>query len=95
MPCPLPAAGHRRRVQARTDVELTSEQKARAAMLIADVSTMARDRVPNLPNPPPATAPGVIRIAVLRALAHPPTGATSERTAGTPALPRTRAVAST
>ncbi|ACU37163.1 hypothetical protein [Actinosynnema mirum] len=65
-------------VQARTEVELTEEQRARAAVLIADASAVARARVPELPAPPPATAPGVIATAVLRALAAPPDGNRSE-----------------
>lgn len=69
-------------VQARTDVELAPEQQARAAVLIADASAMARNRVPDLPSPPPATAPGVICTAVLRALASPPDGNKSETVGG-------------
>lgn len=69
-------------VQSRTEVELTEEQRARAAVLVADASAIARARVPELPTPPPATAPGVIATAVLRALAAPPDGNRSE-TVGT------------
>lgn len=67
-------------VQARTDVQLTAEQQARAAVLIADASAIVHARVPDLPDPPPATAPGVIATAVLRALASPPDGNKSETT---------------
>lgn len=69
-------------VQARTEVALSNEQQARATVLIADASALARARVPNLPTPPPATAAGVISTAVLRALASPPDGNTSETVGG-------------
>lgn len=69
-------------VQARTDVQLTTEQQARAAVLIADATALTRSRVPDLPTPPPATAPGVICTAVLRALASPPDGNKSETVGG-------------
>ncbi|WP_433268168.1 hypothetical protein ACQPZF_03540 [Actinosynnema sp. CS-041913] len=65
-------------VQARTEVQLTVEQQARAAVLIGDASAVIRARVPELSDPPPATAPGVIATAVLRALASPPDGNKSE-----------------
>lgn len=69
-------------LQARTEVQLTTEQQARAATLLADASALARARVPNLPDPPPDTAPGVICTAVLRALAAPPDGNRSETVGG-------------
>lgn len=69
-------------VQARTDVQLTGEQQARAAVLLADASALVYQRVPDLPDPPPATAPGVICTAVLRALASPPDGNKSETVGG-------------
>lgn len=65
-------------IQARTEVQLTAEQQARAAVLVGDASAIIRTRVPDLPDPPPATAPGVIATAVLRALAAPPDGNKSE-----------------
>ncbi|MFC5059798.1 hypothetical protein [Saccharothrix xinjiangensis] len=76
-------------VQARTEVQLTAEQQARAAVLVGDASAIVRARVPDLPDPPPATAPGVIATAVLRALASPPDGNKSETVGGhsrTPAV---------
>ncbi|MEV6448454.1 hypothetical protein [Amycolatopsis sp. NPDC051716] len=69
-------------VQARTDAQLSPEQEARVAVLIADASALARQRVPDLPDPPPATTPGVICTAVLRALASPADGNTSETVGG-------------
>ncbi|MFD8494261.1 hypothetical protein [Amycolatopsis sp. NPDC059657] len=69
-------------LQARTEYDLTTGQQARAAVLIADASALARARVPDLPDPPPATAPGVICTAVLRALAAPPDGNKSETVGG-------------
>ncbi len=81
MPPPLPLATVAD-VQARTDVQLTPEQQARVAVLLADASALARQRVPDLPDPPPATAVGVIGTAVLRALASPPDGNKSETVGG-------------
>ncbi len=69
-------------IQARTEVELTAEQEARAAVLVGDASAIIRARVPDLSDPPPATAPGVIATAVLRALASPPDGNKSETVGG-------------
>jgi hypothetical protein len=65
-------------VQARTEVQLNTEQQNRAAVLIADASAIVYAKVPDLPQPPPATAVGVICTAVLRALASPPDGNKSE-----------------
>lgn len=65
-------------VQARTEVQLTAAQQARAAVLVGDASAIIRVRVPDLPDPPPATASGVIATVVLRALASPPDGNKSE-----------------
>ncbi|WNV86572.1 hypothetical protein [Umezawaea sp. Da 62-37] len=65
-------------VQARTEVQLTPEQQARAAVFIGDATAIIRTRVPDLSDPPPATAPGVIVTAVLRALASPADGNKSE-----------------
>lgn len=53
-------------------------------MLIADASALVPVRVPDLPSSHPATAPGVICTVVLRALASPPDGNTSETVGGTP-----------
>jgi hypothetical protein len=69
-------------VQVRTDVQLTAEQQARAAVLLSDASALARARIPGLPDPPPETAPGVICTAVLRALASPPDSNKSETVGG-------------
>ena|SRR5437763_5093686 len=69
-------------VQARTDIQLNAEQQTRAAVLIKDASALVRQRVPDLPEPPPATAVGVICTAVLRALASPPDGNKSETIGG-------------
>lgn len=69
-------------VQARTDVELTPAQQARAAVLIADATALARSGVIPFPEPPPDTAVGVICTAVLRALATPPDGNASETVGG-------------
>lgn len=69
-------------VQARTEVELDVAQQARAAVLIADASALARTRVPTMSSPPPETAVGVICTAVLRALATPPDGTKSETVGG-------------
>ena len=65
-------------VQARTEVQLSAEQQTRAAVLVGDASAIIRTRVPDLSDPLPATAPGVIATAVLRALAAPPDGNKSE-----------------
>lgn len=69
-------------VQARAENELTTVQQARAAVLLADASARVRQQVPDLPDPPPDTAPGVICTAVLRALASPPDGNASETVGG-------------
>jgi hypothetical protein len=69
-------------VQARTDVELTPAQQARATVLIADAGALARSRVIPFPAPPPDTAVGVICTAVLRALASPADGNKSETVGG-------------
>ena len=69
-------------VRARADVPLTAEQEARAAVLLADASARVRQKVPDLPDPLPDTAPGVISTAVLWALASPPDGNTSETVGG-------------
>ncbi|WP_143532183.1 hypothetical protein [Saccharothrix sp. ALI-22-I] len=69
-------------VQDCTEVRLIPEQQARAAVLPADASALARARVPDLPNPPPDTAPGVIFTVVLRALTAPPDGNRSETVGG-------------
>lgn len=69
-------------VAARTDVELSIEQQARVAVLIADATALARARVATLSTPPPATAVGVICTAVLRALSAPPDGNKSETVGG-------------
>lgn len=69
-------------LQIRTDAQLDPAAQARAEVLIADASALARARVPGLPIPPPATAVGVICTAVLRALATPPDGNKSETVGG-------------
>ena len=69
-------------VQARTDVQLSAAQRVLVAVLLGDASALARQRVPDLPDPPPDTAPGVICTAVLRALASPADGNTSETVGG-------------
>ena len=58
-------------VQARTETQLTPVQRALAAVYCADASAMAHNRVPNMANPPPPTAVGVVCTAVLRALNVP------------------------
>lgn len=79
LPAPLATVAD---VQARTELQLTPEQQARTAVLVGDASAIARARVPDLSDPPPATAPGVIATAVLRALASPPDGNKSETVGG-------------
>ncbi|WP_026424675.1 hypothetical protein [Actinokineospora inagensis] len=74
-------------VQARTDQDMTPEQQARAAVLIADASALARSRVMPFPNPPPDTAVGVICTAVLRALGTPADGTKSETVGGHTRVP--------
>ncbi|WP_158885071.1 hypothetical protein [Amycolatopsis anabasis] len=69
-------------VQARTDEALSTEQQARVAVLIADASAIIRHDVPNMPEPPPDTAVGVVCTAVLRALASPADGNASETVGG-------------
>lgn len=69
-------------VQARTDVELSTAHRARVTVLIEDASALVNVRVPDLPDPPPATVTGVISTAVLRALAAPPDGNVSETVGG-------------
>lgn len=58
-------------VQARSPQPLDDEQQARAAVLLADASAIIRTKVPDMPQPPPDTAVGVVCTAVLRALATP------------------------
>lgn len=69
-------------VQARTDHQFTTDERARVAVLCADASAMARSLVPTMPVPAPATAVGVVSTAVLRALASPPEGLTEEAIGG-------------
>ncbi|OKI28602.1 hypothetical protein A6A25_30795 [Saccharothrix sp. CB00851] len=69
-------------VQARTEAQLTTEQQTRAALLVGDASAIIHARVPDLSDPPRATAPGAIATAVLRALASPPDGNKSETVGG-------------
>ncbi|ONI86927.1 hypothetical protein ALI144C_09740 [Actinosynnema sp. ALI-1.44] len=57
---------------------LNAEQLSRAAVLIADASAIVYAKVPDLSQPPPATAVGVICTAVLRAMASPADGNKSE-----------------
>jgi hypothetical protein len=65
-------------VQARSPQPLDADQQARAAVLLADASAIIRTRVPEMPQPPPDTAVGVVATAVLRALANPADGLTNE-----------------
>jgi hypothetical protein len=65
-------------VQARSVQPLDDEQQARAAVLLADASAIIRTKVPDMPQPPPDTAVGVVCTAVLRALANPADGLTTE-----------------
>ncbi|MBE1574483.1 hypothetical protein ACFORH_38800 [Amycolatopsis roodepoortensis] len=69
-------------VRKRSEAPLTTEQEARAAVLLEDASAWVRHEVPDLSDPPPDTAPGVICTAVLRALASPADGNTSETVGG-------------
>jgi hypothetical protein len=69
-------------VQDRAPQPLTDAERDRASVLIADASAIVVVKVPDLPQPPPATAVGVICTAVLRALASPADGNKSE-TVGT------------
>ena len=79
---PLPTLATFADLQARTEIKLSSEQEARATVLLTDASARVRQQVPDLPDPPPDTAPGVVCTAVLRALASPPDGNTSETVGG-------------
>ena len=65
-------------VQARSAQPLDTEQQARAGVLLADASAMIRVLVPDMPQPPPDTVVGVVTTAVLRALATPADGLTTE-----------------
>jgi hypothetical protein len=65
-------------VQARAPQQLDDEQLARAGVLLADAAAIIHSRVPDMPHPPPATAVGVVCTAVLRALANPADGLTTE-----------------
>ncbi len=65
-------------VQARSAQLLDDEQLARAVVLLADASAIVRAKVPDMPQPPPDTAVGVVCTAVLRALATPADGLTNE-----------------
>lgn len=69
-------------VEARTEQEFTSVERARVAVLCADASAMARSLVPSMPVPAPPTAVGVVSAAVLRALATPPEGLKDEAIGG-------------
>jgi hypothetical protein len=69
-------------LQARTEIKLSPGQETRATVLLTDASARVRQQVPDLPDPPPETAPGVVCTAVLRALASPPDGKTSETVDG-------------
>ncbi|MBP2320487.1 hypothetical protein JOF56_000872 [Kibdelosporangium banguiense] len=69
-------------VQDRAPQPLTEAERARATVLILDASAIAFSKVPDLPQPPPATAVGVICTAVLRALASPADGNKSETIGG-------------
>ena len=69
-------------VQARTETQLTPVQRALAAVYCADASAMAHNRVPNMANPPPPTAVGVVCTAVLRALNVPADGLKEEAIGG-------------
>jgi hypothetical protein len=72
---PLASVGD---VQARAAQPLDDEQLARAAVLLADASAIVHTKVPDMPQPPPDTAVGVVATAVLRALATPADGLTNE-----------------
>jgi hypothetical protein len=65
-------------VQARSAQPLNDEQQARATVLLLDASAMVGTLVPDMPQPPPDTAVGVVSTAVLRALANPADGLTTE-----------------
>ncbi|MFC0434566.1 hypothetical protein [Kutzneria buriramensis] len=65
-------------VQARSPQPLDDQQQARAAVLLADASAIVQAKVPDMPQPPPDTAVGVVATAVLRALATPADGLTNE-----------------
>lgn len=65
-------------VQARSAQPLDDEQLARVAVLLADASAIVRTKVPDMPQPPPDTAVGVVCTAALRALATPADGLTNE-----------------
>jgi hypothetical protein len=69
-------------VQARHSQPLSDAEQARAAVLLADATAIAYAQVPDLPDPPPPTAVGVICTAVLRALATPADGIRSETVGG-------------
>jgi hypothetical protein len=50
----------------------------RAAVLLLDASAVVGALVPDMPQPPPDTAVGVVSMAVLRALATPSDGLSTE-----------------
>ncbi|MFJ8965868.1 hypothetical protein ACIRG5_41415 [Lentzea sp. NPDC102401] len=78
-PAPLATADD---VQARTEHEFTPTERARVTILYADASAMAYTLVPSMPDPPPATAVGVVSAVVLRAFAAPPEGLEEEAIGG-------------
>lgn len=69
-------------VQARADHVLTDAERSRVAVLLTDATAIACTYVPDVPNPAPPTAVGVVCTAVLRALASPPDGVRSETVGG-------------
>jgi len=75
-------------VQARSAQPLDDEQQACAAAPLADASAIIRTKVPDMPQPPPHPAVGVVATTVLRALSTPADGLTN-KTVGE--VPRTAA----